>query len=258
MNNILSKSEIANLKINGQKLAQVVSELIDNIKPGADATMIEGLAEDLLQKAGLVPAFKNYFVYGAGSYPACTCISVNEEVVHGLPTLQKVFKEGDLVSIDIGAEYRGVYSDMAVTVPVGKISASDQKLLDKTKESLCRGIEMARIGNHIGSIGGAIEKVAVGNGLGIVKDYVGHGIGRKPQLPPQIPNFGSAGEGPKILEGMALAIEPMLTLGNGETEVRTDGWTVVTSDHSKAGHFEHTIVIENGKPVVVTEVENNK
>ncbi|MFA6963693.1 MAG: type I methionyl aminopeptidase [Patescibacteria group bacterium] len=254
MNNILNKEEIADLKVNGHKLALLVDQLKAEIKPGVTADKIETLALKLFDQAGLTPAFLNYYVYGAGNFPASTCISVNEEVVHGIPLKTKVFKEGDLVSIDLGAGYNGVYTDMAVTVPVGEISDADAKLLKFTEDSLYRGIEAAKSGNTIGHIGEAVEKVANLNNLGIVRDYVGHGIGRKPHLPPQIPNYGEAGEGITIAEGMALAIEPMLTLGRGETDVRPDGWTVVTSDHSKAAHFEHTIIIENGLPVIITKV----
>ena len=253
MNNILNKEQIADLKINGHRLALILQELEKNVKAGVSALDIENLSERLLKEQGLRPSFKNYFVYGAGNYPACTCISVNEEIVHGIPRKNKVFKEGDIVSIDFGAEYKGVYSDMAITIPVGKISEREEILLAKTKESLSAGIEAAVAGNHIGHIGHAVESVARSSQLGIVQDYVGHGIGQKPHLPPQIPNYGNKGEGIKIVEGMALAIEPMFTLGSGETDLQIDGWTVTTADRSKAAHFEHTIVIENGKPVIITK-----
>jgi methionyl aminopeptidase len=254
MNNILNKSEIVDLKENGRRLAQLVEELKKKIQPGVSADQIETLALELFEKGGIKPAFLNYYVYGAGNFPASTCVSVNEEVVHGIPIKTKVFREGDLVSIDLGAGLNGVYTDMAVTVPVGKIGDDEAMLLKVTEQSLYIGIDAALAGNSIGHIGEAVENIANANHLGIIRDYVGHGIGRKPHLPPQIPNYGNAGEGPTIVEGMALAIEPMLTLGKGDTAVRPDGWTVVTVDHAKAAHFEHTILIENGQPLIITKV----
>jgi methionyl aminopeptidase len=191
-------------------------------------------------------------VKGSGSFPASLCISVNDEVVHGLPT-ERVIKDGDVVSLDLGAIYNGMCTDMAVTVAVGEVDTNIKKLISVTRDSLNLGISEAKAGNFIGDIGNAVQTYAEKNKFGVVRDLVGHGIGVEPHMQPSIPNFGKKGSGAEIVEGMALAIEPMLTEGNYNVKVGRDGWTVLTRDGSIAAHFEHTIVIVGGKPLVVTQ-----
>lgn len=250
--NILDKEQIKLIKICGHKLAKTLSAVVERTVSGADLGELDSFAYDFLIKEGCQSSFKNYHVEGIGDYPTTLCVSVNDEIVHGIPVLGRKIKSGDIVSIDIGAEYKGIYTDMATTVAVGKISRDAKNLIFGTKKSLEIGIGHALAGNHIGDIGASIESFARSNNFGIIRDYVGHGIGTKPHLPPQIPNFGIAGTGANIIEGMALAIEPMLTLGSEKTVVSDDGWTVMTQDGSLAAHFEHTVIIEGGKPIIVT------
>jgi len=251
--NILTPSEINDIKICGRKLSEALDAVIKSIKAGASTLDLDNIAFSELEKRGCKPAFKDYYVEGIGQYPSTLCVSVNDEIVHGIPNKDRILKNGDVVSLDIGAEYHHIFTDMAYTVVVGPISKDKKRLLEGTKKSLERGIEQAYFGHHIGDIGAAVEKEAEKYDLGIIRDYVGHGIGEQPHLPPQIPNYGIAGTGVQIVEGMALAIEPMLTLGSEKTVVASDGWTVKTADGSLAAHFEHTVVIENGKPIIVTK-----
>lgn len=253
MTNILTKEQIKNIKICGKYLNESLTEAVKAVKPGVSTKYLDEIAEKELRKRGCKPSFKNYYVPGAGKYPASLCVAVNDEIVHGIPSDKRILKEGDIISLDIGAEYEGIFTDMATTVPVGEISDKAKMLLESTKESLMIGITHAIAGNHIGDIGNAIENFASFRKLGVVKDYVGHGIGTQPHMAPQIPNFGTKGTGPAITENMALAIEPMLTLGREETALDSDGWTVRTYDGSLSAHFEHTVIIENGKPVIVTQ-----
>lgn len=252
MDNILSTSEISDMRICGKFLARAISQASQHAKPGISTFELNRIAEEKLLELGARPSFKNYYVAGIGNYPASLCVSINDEIVHGIPNKSRVLKDGDIVSLDLGAEYNGIYSDMALTVPVGKISDEARRLIDLTRLSLDTAILQISSGKHIGDIGSTIEEIAQRGGLGIVRDYVGHGIGRKPHLPPQIPNYAAHEKGPKIQEGMALAIEPMLTLGAEETKIKPDGWTVVTADRSLAAHFEHTVVIVDGIGEIVT------
>ena len=251
--NILDQGQINKIKICGRLLSETLEEIAKNVKPGVSTFELDILAEKLLLHKKCVPAFKGYYVPGAGNYPATLCVSVNDEIVHGIPSADRILHKGDIVSIDIGAGYEGIYTDMATTLAVGEIDQEAARLLKLTKQSLDLGIKQAQAGRHIGNIGAAIESFSKNNKLGLIRDYVGHGIGTEPHLPPQIPNFGESGVGPEIKEGMALAIEPMLTLGGGDTFVDSDGWVVKTEDHSLAAHFEHTVIIENGKPIIVTK-----
>lgn len=251
--NVLNADQIQDILVCGRKLAKVLDIVVKAVKPGITASELNEIAETELEKEGIVPSFKNYYVPGVGNYPSALCVSKNAEIVHGLPTKAKLLFEGDIVSLDIGAGYKGIYTDMAVTLPVGGISKDSERLIRTTEASLYAAIPFAKAGNHLGDIGAAIEAIAKQERLGIVRDYVGHGIGTKPHLWPQIPNYGVAGSGPALTEGMALAIEPMLTLGSEKTSLSPDGWTVLTRDRTAAAHFEHTVVIVDGKPVIVTQ-----
>ena len=250
--NILNKDQIVLLKICGRGLAKTLAKVVKEAKAGTDLGLLDNFAFESLKADNLRPSFKGYYVEGIGEFPSTLCVSINDEIVHGIPFGGKSIKSGDLVSIDIGAEYKGIFTDMATTFIVGEANKDAERLINGTKKALEIGISEAHVDKHIGDIGAGIEKFATEEGFGIIRDYVGHGIGTKPHLPPQIPNFGVAGSGIKIVEGMALAIEPMLTLGGEKTQVAPDRWTVKTADGSLAAHFEHTIIIENGRPVVVT------
>jgi len=249
---ILSENQIVDIKICGKILHDALLEVANSCHAGVSTAKIDQIAENAIIKAGARPSFKNYLVAGVGEYPSALCISINDEIVHGLPDKNRRLEDGDIVSLDLGAEYHGIYTDSAVTVPVGKVSAELSKLIDTTKTALELGIREATAGNHIGDIGVAVETKAKADGFEVIRDYVGHGIGTKPHMSPQIPNFGTAGRGEEIVEGMALAIEPMIVTGSPKTLVDSNGWTVKTADGSMAAHFEHTIVTIDGKPVVVT------
>jgi len=251
MTNILDKEEIKSIKICGKILRESLDEVKSAVKPGVSTLRLDEIAYYAIKKRGAEPSFKGYEVKGAGTFPSTLCVSINDEVVHGLPS-ERVLEEGDIISLDIGARFQGVCTDMAVTVGVGEISDEAEKLMKVTKECLMLGIREARIGNRIGDIGFAVQQHAEKNGFGVVRDLVGHGIGREAHMAPHIPNFGDKGKGPIIEEGMALAIEPMLTVGDYDVTVKNDGWTVVTCDGSFSAHFEHTVIITNRKPVIVT------
>jgi len=251
MTNILNKDEIKLIKISGRILKESLDAVISAVKPGVSTLRLDEIAYHAIKERGAEPSFKDYEVKGSGLFPSTLCVSVNEEVVHGLPSL-RVLKEGDVVSLDIGAGYKGVYTDMAVTIPVGKVSPKATKLIETTRKCLLIGINQAFAGCRIGDIGHAVQEYAEGQGFGVVRDLVGHGIGREPHMSPHIPNFGKKNSGPVIMEGMALAIEPMLTEGGYDVQVEADGWTITTFDGSLSAHFEHTVVILNGKPVIVT------
>lgn len=251
MKNILNKEEIVLIKICGKILKDCLFEVEQSIKPGITTKKLDEIAFRAIKKRNAKPSFLGYEVKGAGSFPSTLCVSANNEVVHGLPS-ERILREGDIVSLDIGAKYKGLYTDMAITVPVGEISKKAEELINTTKKCLQIGIKEAKAGNHIGNIGHSVQKCAEKKGFGVVRDLVGHGIGRDAHLLPHIPNFGDQDSGPIIEEGMALAIEPMLTEGNYNIQIQTDGWTVATKDNLLSAHFEHTIVIEKGKPVIVT------
>jgi len=200
-----------------------------------------------VRAGGAEPAFKGY-----RGYPATLCVSINEEVVHGIPSAGRVLKPGDIVSLDVGVKLNGFYGDSAVTVPVGEISDRAQTLLKATNEALYRGIDQARVGGRLSDISHAVQECVEGHGFSVVREFVGHGIGEKLHEEPQIPNYGPAGRGPKLAEGMVLAIEPMVAMGRPETKTLGDGWTAVTKDGSLAAHFEHTIALTADGPLVLT------
>lgn len=250
--NVLNREQIKNIKVCGKFLAETLEIVVKHVKVGTNTKELDEIAESELRKRGCVPAFLNYYVPGCGTYPASLCVSINDEIVHGIPSTKRIIEDGDVISLDFGAEYKGVFTDMATTVIAGKASKEDLHLLKITQESLEKGIAAIKLNGRIGDIGHAVETYVLNNGLEVIRDYVGHGIGTKPHMWPQIPNFGHAGTGPKIIEGMALAVEPMVLNGDETTEVLDDNWTVVTASGTNAAHFEHTIIIENGKPVVVT------
>ncbi|HCP07241.1 MAG TPA: type I methionyl aminopeptidase, partial [Synergistaceae bacterium] len=228
----------------------------DNIRPGVDTLTLDMKAEKLIADSGARPAFKGYTVPGVPKpFPGTLCISINDEVVHGIPSEDRVLEEGDIVSIDVGVRIDGFYGDAAYTFPVGRISPEREALLKVTRECLERAISVAREGATLGDVGHAVESWAAPRGYGIVRNYAGHGIGRNLHEAPQIPNFGVPGRGITLKKGMSLAIEPMIMTGKEEVRTLKDRWTVVTADGSDAAHFEKTIVITGNDPEVITPWE---
>jgi methionyl aminopeptidase len=229
--------------------ARILNEMVAMAKPGISTGELDRYAESRCKDLKSIPAFKGYH-----GFPGSVCISVNDEVVHGIPSTKRILKEGDIVGLDFGVIYEGWYGDSARTVPVGKISVEAQKLLDATREGLMRGIEQCREGNRVFDIGHAIQNYVEGFGYGVVREFVGHGIGRSLHEEPQVPNYGPKGKGLQLKVGMVLAIEPMINAGSHEVKVLKDGWTAVTVDHSLSAHFEHTVAITPNGPEILTVV----
>jgi methionyl aminopeptidase len=249
---IKSEQEIAIMRQAGKIVADILRTLTRQIKPGMNTKELDTIAERELKKQGAASSFKGY-----RGYPAVLCVSVNDEIVHGIPG-DRVLKEGDIVSLDFGAVYHGFHGDAAVTVPVGKISLEANRLINATKESLKKGIAAAQAGARLGDISAAIQSYAESQGYSLVREYTGHGIGRRMHEDPQIPNSTEppsglkAGTGPVLKKGMTLAIEPMLNTGDWHTRVADDQWTVLTADGSLSAHFEHTIAVDDNEPEVLT------
>lgn len=243
-----SQREINYLRDAGRVVAQTLEEVRKAVRPDITTQELDQIAEEYIKSRGAIPAFKGYH-----GFPGNICASVNEEVVHGIPGLRKL-KNGDNVSIDIGAVINGYYGDAAITVPVGEVDAQVQQLLDVTEQSLYKGIEQAIAGNRLGDISHAVQAHAEKYGYGVVRDFVGHGIGRNMHEDPQIPNYGIPGRGPRLKSGMTLAIEPMINMGTQEVKVLDDGWTVVTTDAKRSAHFEHTIAITPEGPEILTKL----
>ncbi len=244
---IKSAREIELMREAGKLLAMVHEELGKAIEPGISTLDIDNLGEKLIRKCGCIPNFLNY-----NGYPASICVSVNEEVVHGIPSKNRILKEGDIVSLDAGLIFKGYHSDAARTYGVGKISKEAQMLIDITKQSFFEGIKAARSDNHLYDISNAIDSYITPFGYGIVRDLVGHGIGTKLHEDPQIPNFAQKRRGIKLQSGMTLAIEPMINIGRADVEWLDDDWTVVTEDGSLSAHYENTILITDGEPEILT------
>jgi methionyl aminopeptidase len=244
---IKSAQEIEKMRISGKALRQVHNAIAPHVVPGASTMDLERIAVAKIAELGAIAAFKGYH-----GYPAALCTSVNEEVVHGMPNEKRVLKDGDIVSIDCGVIIDGFYSDAAVTYAIGKPSEKTRKLLDVTKASLEAAIEQCQVGGRLGDISAAVQEMCEAEGFGVVRDFVGHGIGRSMHEDPQVPNFGPAGKGPRLKAGMVLAIEPMINAGGPDVRVLKDGWTAVTIDGSYSAHFEHTVAITKDGPLVLT------
>ena len=232
-----SRQEIEKLRRVNQLVAQVLAELRQLAAPGVTTEEIDQLAERLVRAEGAEPAFKGYH-----GYPATVCVSANEQVVHGIPSKRRLV-EGDILSIDMGAKLDGFFGDCAVTVPIGRISPDASRLLRVTEESLFRGIEVVKPGARVSDIGAAVQGHVEANGFSVVREFVGHGIGTALHEEPQIANYGPGGSGPRLAEGMVLAIEPMVNAGKAAVKVLSDGWTAVTRDGSLSAHFEHSVVV---------------
>jgi methionyl aminopeptidase len=247
-----SKEDVARMRRAGGIVAEVLQRLQEEVRPGVTTLELDRIAEELTRKRGAVPAFKGYRVADR-VFPASLCVSINEEVVHGIPST-RALHEGDIVGLDFGVVVDGYYGDAAVTVPVGAITEQAQHLVDATRQSLWQGIGTIRAGRRLGDLSHAIQSYAEGAGLSVVREFVGHGIGRRLHEEPQVPNFGEPGRGRLLREGMVLAIEPMLNLGEPGVLVKDDGWTAVTRDGSLSAHFEHSVAITADGPMVLTQL----
>lgn len=253
---IKTPEEIEILREGGRRLATVLYKVRDMIAPGVSTKELDAYAEKLIKDMGDEPAFLNYQPEGAlVPFPATLCVSVNDEVVHGIPNPKKILKEGDVISIDLGIKHRGLFTDMAITVAVGNISNGDKKLLETTEKALMAGISSARAGNKVGDISHSIERFVRSKGkYGIVEVLAGHGVGRAIHEDPYIPNFGKAGTGAKLIPGMVIAIEPMLNSGTKNVVLAEDGYTFHTADGKRSAHFEHTILITDNDPEILTQI----
>lgn len=244
---IKSEREIELMRESCRLLGIVHKEMEEAIRPGVSTMDINIIGDTVIRKLGCIPNFKNY-----NGYPASVCVSVNDEVVHGIPNKKRILQEGDIVSLDAGLIYKGYHSDAARTHGVGQITPAAQKLIDVTKASFFEGIKMAKAGNHLHDISNAIDAFIQPYGYGIVRDLVGHGIGTSLHEDPQIPNFAQRRRGPKLQAGMTLAIEPMINMGRADVDWLDDDWTVVTEDGSWSAHYENTILITDGEPEILT------
>ena len=222
------------------------------IKEGVTTKHLDDIIRTYIEKCGATPTFLGY-----GGFPGSACISINDQVIHGIPSRDVVLKEGDIVKIDVGATFRGFIGDSANTFPVGKISDEASKLIQCTKESFYRGAAQFREGNRIGDIGAAVQSYCEEHGYGVVRKYTGHGVGRELHEDPSVPNYGTAGRGPRLVPGMTLAIEPMVTVGSYEVKELSDGWTVVTRDHSLTAHYEHTVALTDEGLIYLTRVDES-
>ncbi len=247
-----SDREIGLIRQGGRILAEVLQKLVERVRPGLNTAEIDRFVREEFDRRGVYPSFLGY-----RGFPAAVCVSVNEEIVHGIPG-RRVLEEGDIVSIDLGVIYKGYQADAAITVGVGKISPEAERLIRTTEEALLAGIRAAKAGARLGDISWAIQSYAESRGYSVVREYVGHGIGREMHEEPPVPNYGRPGTGIVLRKGMVLAIEPMLVVGDWRTRVLDDGWTVVTADGTLAAHAEHTIAITNGEAEILTALDGGK
>lgn len=246
--NIKSSEEVKKLRTANQIVAETLNLISDSIVPGVSTKELDILAGDYVKQFNVLPAFKGY-----KGYPSCLCVSVNDQVVHGIPSDSVVIKNEDIVSVDFGVNYMGYFGDAAVTVIAGATdNLEKKKLLKVTYQSLKEGIAQARFGNRISDISEAIQNCVEGNGFYVVRQFVGHGIGKKLHEPPEIPNYKRSGANPRILPGMVFAIEPMVNVGTSDVKVLKDGWTVVTADKSYSAHFEHSVLVTDGEPEILS------
>jgi len=244
-----SAAEIEKMRHSGRIVREVLDHVCALVVPGVTTMELERTAEKKIRQLGAKPAFKGYY-----NYPCVLCTSVNEEIVHGIPSERRRLTIGDIVSIDCGVVLDGYYGDAAITVPVGdSLKPETRRLLEVTEASLYKGIEQATMGNAVGDVGAAVQEYVEANGFSVVREFVGHGIGTKLHEEPQVPNFGSRGQGPRLREGMVLAIEPMVNSGEPGTRMLDDKWTAVTADGSCSAHFEHCVAVTKDGPVILTQ-----
>lgn len=247
---IKNSEQLAIMRKAGRITGEAILAARDHIKEGVSTKELDTVIRNYIEKCGAKPSFLGY-----GGFPGSACISINDEVIHGIPSAKRILHEGDLVKIDVGACYHGFHGDSANTFGVGKIDDAARKLIDVTRESFFRGVKMATAGNRIGDIGSAIGSYAESFGYGVVRKFVGHGVGHELHEDPEVPNFGTAGRGARLYTGMTIAVEPMINLGTPDVKTLGDGWTVVTADGSLSAHYEHSIAITDGEPVLLTFVE---
>ncbi|MEN8136098.1 MAG: type I methionyl aminopeptidase [Thermodesulfobacteriota bacterium] len=249
--NLKSSSEVQKMLEANQIVAATLAMLTDKIRPGLTTLQLDIWAEKFARQHGAEPAFKGY-----RGFPGSLCVSINEEVVHGIPSKRVVLQDGDILSIDFGIKLNGFYGDSAVTLPVGSISANKQKLIDVTRQSLELAIDQVRVGNRINDLSRAVQQYVEGQGFSVVRQFVGHGIGSQLHEAPEIPNYERKERTPRLVAGMALAIEPMVNVGTYDVEVLKDGWTVLTADRKPSAHFEHTVVVTEEDPLVLSRLLN--
>lgn len=245
-----SAADLARMRRAGRVAARALAAVGRAVQPGVSTAELDRVARETIKAAGATPTFLGYL-----GYPATICASINEEVVHGIPNPKRILKEGDVIGIDVGATLDGFVGDTAATFPVGKIAEDREALLDTTREALRRGIDAARAGQRLGDIGAAIQKTAEAKGYGVVRDFVGHGIGRQMHEGPSVPNYGEPGAGLRLDAGLVLALEPMFNAGTWKVRTLSDGWTVVTEDGRPSAHFEHTVAITDAGPEILTLTE---
>ena len=245
-----STAELQRMREAGRLVGEVLTELAALVAPGITTADLDDVAEKRIRRAGATPAFKGYH-----GYPATICASVNEEVIHGIPSGRRVLSEGDVISIDVGASLDGYYGDSAITLPVGQVSEEAATLLRVTEESLYKAIARVKVGGRVSDLGHAVQQHVEAYGFSVVREFVGHGIGQRMHEDPQVPNYGEAGRGPRLTEGMVLAIEPMVNVGTPAVKVLADGWTAVTRDSSLSAHFEHTVAVTADGPWILTARE---
>ena len=242
-----STAELERMREAGRLVGEVLAELASMVAPGITTADLDAVAERRILDAGATPAFKGYH-----GYPATICASVNDEVIHGIPSKTRVLEDGDVISIDVGASMAGYFGDSAVTLPVGHVSDEAAALLRVTEESLFKAIEQVRVGSRVSDISHAVQQHVERHGFSVVREFVGHGIGQRMHEEPQVPNYGEPGRGPRLAEGMVFAIEPMVNAGKASVKVLADGWTAVTRDGSLSAHFEHTVAVTDGEAWILT------
>ena len=247
---IKSAQEIDLMRESGKVTGYILKELENIVKPGISTADIDAFVEKTIRKAGMVPTFLGY-----GGFPASACVSVNEEVVHGIPDKKRILHEGDIVSVDVGSTYKGYVSDAARTYPVGQVSEVASRLMEATKASFFAGIEYCKVGYRLSDISHGVQAYAEGEGFSVIRDFVGHGVGQQMHEDPQIPNFGRPGRGPRLAKGMVFAIEPMICEGHYDVRTLSNDWTVVTLDGKLSAHYENTVVITDGEPELLTLAE---
>jgi len=247
-----SREEIEVMRAANVIVADVLAELQSRVRPGVATAELDEVAEAMTLQRGAVPAFKGYEVAGR-VYPRTVCISINEEVVHGIPSESRLLQEGDIVGLDFGVCYQGFYGDSAVTVPVGVVDDESVRLMSTTRDALWAAIDRIRVGNRLGDVSATVQENVERAGFSVVRDFVGHGIGRRLHEEPQVPNFGSRDRGIRLRAGMVLAIEPMVNAGRPEVRIKDDGWTAVTKDGRRSAHFEHSVAVTEEGPYVLSQ-----
>jgi len=245
-----SADELERMREAGRLVGEVLAELAGLVAPGVTTADLDAVAEKRIARAGATPAFKGYH-----GYPATICASINDEVIHGIPSGRRLLNDGDIISIDVGASLNGYFGDSAITLPVGQVSEEAATLLRVTEEALYKAIDRVRPGSRISDLGHAVQKHVEAYGFSVVREFVGHGIGQRMHEEPQVPNYGDPGRGPRLTEGMVLAIEPMVNAGKPAVKVLGDGWTAVTRDSSLSAHFEHTVAVTAEGPWILTSRE---